>query len=96
MSTLLGVLAQVRKYGSSVFKSLRSRLRESRSGSATATSSQGTRKTGSNTNEASAPASQKKTLEKANYIPLEDGAYHGAVSTEYLSNSDNLPLWGRP
>ncbi|KIM95779.1 hypothetical protein OIDMADRAFT_59557 [Oidiodendron maius Zn] len=97
MSTLLGVLAQVKRYGSSVYKSLRSRLYESRSGSATATSSQGIGKSGNNTAEAfNAPPSRKKTLEKTNYIPLEDGAYHSAVSTEYLSNSDNLPLWGRP
>ena len=97
MSTLLGVLAQVKRYGSSVYKSLRSRLYESRSGSATATSSQGIGKSGSNTAEAfTALPSRKKTLEKTNYIPLEDNAYHSAVSTEYLSNSDSLPLWGGP
>ena len=95
MSTLPGVLAQAKRFGSTVYKSLLSRMRGSRSGSTSATS-KGSEKTGSNTGgDFTAPASRKKTVENINYIQLEDGAQSKA-STERLSNSDNQPLWGRP
>lgn len=95
MSTLPGVLALATRYGSSVFKSFRSRIRGSRSGTTVVTSSNGTGKARSNTDEAfTAGVSRKKTAENINYIQLEEGAHSGA-STERPSNSENQPLWGR-
>lgn len=66
---LPGVLALAIRYRSSVFKSLRSRIRGSRSGTAVVISSNRTSKARSNTNKAfTIGVSQKKTAENINYI----------------------------
>jgi hypothetical protein len=74
MSTLPGVLARARKYGSSVYKSLRSLISTSRSGGTNTTSRKGGAETGSNTNVGFTAPGSRKTLESTNYIQLEDGA----------------------
>jgi len=95
MSTLPGVLAQAKKYGSSVYRSLRSFLVTSRGGGTSNASMKRDTQTTGDTKEGFTTPGSRKTLENTNYIQLEDGV-KGHTITGDLHSVDNLPFWGKP
>lgn len=74
MSTLPGVLVNLQKYGSSVFKSLRSRIFSSRSISTSTGFKKGVVEPEYNSSTAFEPSDNQKILGNTRYIQLEEGA----------------------